>query len=80
VEDILADLDIKDRPRITALNKIDLLLKDSRGWDEERALKYLSDQCEADENTVLISSTKGWGLGKLLELVSRTLSQAMQPV
>jgi len=79
VEDILADLDIKDKPRITALNKIDLLLKD-RGWDEERALNYLSDQCEADENTVLISSTKGWGLGKLRELVSRTLSQAMQPV
>ncbi len=80
VEDILADLDLLDKPRITALNKIDLLLKDSRGWDEETALKYLSDQCEADEKTVLVSATKGWGLGKLLELISRTLAQAMQPV
>ena len=81
VEDILADLNLKDKPRITALNKIDLLLEDSPGWDEEAALNYLSDQAEAaDENTVLISSTRGWGLGKLLELVSRTLSQAMQPV
>ena len=80
VEDILADLDLSDKPRITALNKIDLLLKDSRGWDEERALNYLSDQCQADENTVLVSSTRGWGLSKLLELVSRTLAQAKQPV
>ena len=80
VEDILADLDLSDKPRITALNKIDLLLKDSRGWDEERALNYLSDQCQADENTVLVSAVKGWGLGKLRELVSRTLSQVKQPV
>jgi GTP-binding protein HflX len=80
VEDILAALDLLDKPRITALNKIDLLLKDSRGWDEETALDYLSDQCEADENTVLVSAVKGWGLGKLLELVSRTLAQAKQPV
>ncbi len=44
------------------------------------ALKYLSEQCEADEKTVLVSATRGWGLGKLLELVSRTLAQAKQPV
>jgi GTP-binding protein HflX len=81
VEDILADLDFLDKPRITALSKIDLLLKDSQGWDEETALNYLPDQGEAaDENTVLVSATRGWGLGKLLELISRTLAQAMQPV
>jgi GTP-binding protein HflX len=80
VEDILADLDLVDKPRITALNKIDLLLKDSRGWDEETALKYLSDQCPADENTALVSAARGWGLSKLLELISRTLAQAKQPV
>ncbi|MCK4368223.1 MAG: GTPase HflX [Dehalococcoidales bacterium] len=80
VEDILADLNLSDKPRITALNKIDLLLNDSRSWDEETAISYLSDQTEADENSVLISSTKRWGLSKLLELISRTLSHTMQPV
>jgi len=80
VEDILADLNIKDKPRITALNKIDLLLDDSKNWDEEAALNHLSDQREADENTVLISAIKGWGLSKLLEVISRTLSRTMQPV
>jgi GTP-binding protein HflX len=80
VEDILADLNIKDKPRITALNKIDLLLDDSKNWDEEAALNHLSDQREADENTVLISAIKGWGLTRLLEVISRTLSRTMQPV
>jgi GTP-binding protein HflX len=81
VEDILAELGLKDKPRLTALNKIDLLLDESRGWDEDTALNYLSSQCEpADENTVLISATKRWGLGKLLELISRTLSQTKLPV
>jgi len=80
VEDILAELDISDKPRITALNKIDLLLDDSRHWDEEAALNYLSHQTEADENTVLISATRKWGLGKLLELISRTLSRITQLV
>jgi len=77
VEDILADLNLRDKPRITALNKIDLLLTDSQNWDEETALNYLSDRCGAvDENSVIISATKKWGLTKLLELISRTLSKA----
>ncbi len=74
-EDILTDLNLLDKPRITALNKIDLLLDADRVWDEETAISYLSDRHDAvDKNTVLISATKRWGLTKLLELISRTLS------
>jgi len=80
VEDILADLELLEKPRITALNKIDLLLPGGQGWDEERALNYLSDQCPADEDMALVSAVKGWGLGRLMELVSRTLARAKQPV
>jgi 50S ribosomal subunit-associated GTPase HflX len=84
VEDILAELGLKDKPRLTAPNKIDLALDESQNWDEDTALDYLSSQCEPadenDENTVLISATKRWGLGKLLELISRTLSQTKLPV
>jgi len=76
VEDILSDLNLVDKPRITALNKIDLLLDNGKTWDEESALNYLSDQGEAaDKNTVLISATKKWGLTKLLELISQTLTR-----
>ncbi len=81
VEGILAELNLMDKPRITALNKIDLLLDNSKTWDETAAINYLSEQCEAvDKNTVLISAAKKWGLTKLLELINHTLARAMQPV
>ena len=73
VEDILADLNLTGKPRITALNKIDLLLTDDRKWDEESAVQYLADQ-SAGEKTVMISATRRWGLTGLMELVSQQLT------
>ena len=80
VEDILADLELLDKPRITALNKIDLLLPAGKTWDEDRALKHLSEQTESDEDTVLVSAGRGWGLGRLLELVGQRLLALKQPL
>ena len=81
VESILADLNLLDKPRITALNKIDLLVPGEGAWDETAAINYLSSQCATkEENTVFISATKGWGLGKLLELIGQTLSKTTQLV
>jgi len=81
VEDILTDLNLADKPRITALNKIDLLLNSgSKIWREEEAIDYLSDQsAPLNKNMVLISASKKWGLGKLLELISHTLPQTASP-
>ncbi len=76
VEDILADLNLMDKPRITALNKIDLLLDDSRKWDEESAIDFLSHRGEvAVENSVLVSAVKRWGLDRLRDLIAQTLAQ-----
>ena len=81
VEDILIDLNVRDKPRITALNKIDRLLDRGKTWDEESALSHLSKQCDVvNENMVLVSSTKRWGLSKLLELISQTLAKIAQSV
>jgi len=81
VEDILTDLNLMDKPRITALNKIDLLLDKGQTWDEESALNYLSDRDDAiNKNTVLISAEKRWGLSGLLELINQTLTKITQPV
>ena len=81
VEDILTDLKLADKPRITALNKIDLLLDNSRRWTEKEAINYLADQrAPLAKNTVLISASKGWGLSQLLELISQTLAQNASPV
>ncbi len=81
VEDILTDLNLMDKPRITALNKIDLLLDSGRTWSEEEAIDYLADQpAPVNKDTVLISAAKKWGLTNLLELISHTLAQTVSPV
>jgi len=75
VEDILADLDLRDKPRVTALNKIDLLLEGDREWDEASALSYLAGRSRKEKNTVLVSATKKWGLSGLLGLIGRILAR-----
>ena len=81
VEGILTDLQLMDKPIITALNKIDLLLDSDRVWDEDAAINYLADQCGVmNKATVLISATKGWGLTKLLELINHTLTKSAQSI
>jgi len=79
VEDILTDLNLADKPRITALNKIDLLLDRNKTWDEPTAIDFLSDSQTVSRNTVLISAIKKWGLSQLLELIRHTLTQITQP-
>ncbi|MFC2041311.1 GTPase HflX [Chloroflexota bacterium] len=81
VEGILSDLNLMDKPRITALNKIDLLLSSDKDWSEEEVISYLSGQnIPVSENTLFISATRGWGLSGLLELISHTLTQNFSPV
>ena len=73
VEDVLKELGLADRPRLTVLNKIDRLAGE-RDWDEKQALDYIAAQgAPADECTVHISAVKGWGLKRLLEMISKTL-------
>ncbi|MFC1988550.1 GTPase HflX [Chloroflexota bacterium] len=81
VEDILEGLDLTDKPRITAMNKIDLVLDRGRDWSEREALKYFSEKVEpADNDTVFISAGKKWGFSGLLELISRILARTAAPV
>ncbi len=82
VEDILKELELNDRPRITVLNKIDLLLPSDRKWNESEAREYLTSRCEMpEENTVLVSAARKWGLSRLLELIEEELEKpSMQPI
>lgn len=74
VEDILTDLNLIDKPRITALNKIDLLLDLDKIRDEKAAMSYLASLPVAmGNNTVLISAAEKWGIDKLIAAVSDTL-------
>jgi GTP-binding protein HflX len=75
VEDIIEELDLADRPRITALNKIDLTLDNNKEWDEKTALTYLVEHAEtSQENTVFISAERKWGLATLLEMIGQNLN------
>jgi GTP-binding protein HflX len=81
VEETLDDLNIQDKPRVTALNKIDLMLDAGKNWDEEKALDFLSAKTGGEcENTVLISATRGWGLKNLLEVLNQVIKETKKPV
>jgi GTP-binding protein HflX len=79
VEGVLTELNLKDKPRITALNKIDLLLDKNKTWDEASAIQYLAElnigNLGAAKNTLFISATKKWGLTELLKLIGQIIEQ-----
>jgi GTP-binding protein HflX len=76
VENILGDLGVLNKPRLTALNKIDLMLDRSQAWDEGKAVNYLAGKAGGeDKNTILVSAIKGWGLTKLKERIAGSLRE-----
>jgi GTP-binding protein HflX len=78
VENILEELGIAQKPRLVALNKIDLLVEKDQDWDECKALEYLVDRTPIiGPETVLISATNKWGLRNLLDFVGRRLSAVL---
>lgn len=71
VEEILKELELQEKPRVTVLNKIDRLLTDEPVPDEKNFDDLLTSlDLAPDENTVVISAVKGWGLPRLLEMVA----------
>lgn len=79
VEEILAELGLKDKPRITVLNKIDLLLPEGKTIDESAVMNYLPPRCvPTATEMVVISAEKGWGVDRLLELTGKILAQTRQ--
>ena len=70
VEKILCDLNLKDKPKITVFNKLDLALSSEAELEALTAIPCLKEQVVLpDENIALISATKGWGVSKLLDRI-----------
>ncbi len=70
VEAVLAELGLSEKPRLTVLNKIDLMLDASRQWNEASALEYFAAQdVVAGEDIVPVSASRGWGLARLLAAI-----------
>jgi GTP-binding protein HflX len=80
VEDILNDLRLSFKPRITAMNKIDRLVKFSKDWKEDEAADYITQMVGGPgQNMVMISAKNGWGLKKLLENINRVTNAIKTP-
>ena len=74
VDEILEDLGLAARPRVLALNKVDLLVRDERNMPEIGSLGLRVTESSA----LLVSAMHGWGLDRLLGAVEATLSGPAQ--
>ncbi len=75
VEKILGELGLIDKKRITVLNKIDRLIANEPISGSEGIESILASLgLTPDENTVIVSAVKGWGLPRLVEMISQSVS------
>jgi len=78
VENMLEDLDLAEKPRLIALNKIDLLGGEFKPGDEEAVTRFIDRIGARVKTAALISAAKGWGLNRMLELVVEILDRNRQ--
>ena len=70
VEETLADLELQDKPRLLALNKMDLAVQGENG-----AAPDLSALGETAQGGVMVSAAEGWGLDLLLNAIMERLDR-----
>jgi GTP-binding protein HflX len=67
VENILRELNLQDKPRITVFNKLDLALNSEAELKALTTIPYVEEEIVLPgESVALISAAKGWGMGELL--------------
>ena len=72
VEDTLAELQLSEKPRLTLLNKIDLLMQSDEA--EENQIDKITRQFEGEnKEMVIISAARGWGLEEVLRKIAEWL-------
>ena len=70
VEETLADLELQDKPRLLALNKMDLAVQAENG-----AAPDLSALGETAQGGVMVSAAEGWGLDLLVNAIMERLDR-----
>jgi len=75
VEDTLAELDLSDKPRLTILNKVDLIIGSSEAREEIQIPQLAKQFQTAAHGMLLVSAAKGWGLDELLRTIAALLDK-----
>ncbi|MBE0480900.1 MAG: GTPase HflX, partial [Dehalococcoidia bacterium] len=73
VEQVLGELGLAEKPRLVALNKIDLLGGDIEPGGENKVQSYVEQIGARVRTGALISASRSWGLKRLLELIADAL-------
>ena len=76
VENMLDELSLAEKPRLLVFNKIDLLGGKIDSGDEDAVRRYIDRIGTRVRTAALISAEKGWGLKRMLELVTETLKNS----
>jgi GTP-binding protein HflX len=71
VQQILTELRLEQKPQITVLNKMDVSVSNRQEMDN---LAITTGLKPLDDNTITISALKGWGLDKLMAMITRYLN------
>ena len=71
VENILRELKLESKPRITVFNKLDLALGSEAELQALTTIPYCEEEIVLpNESVALISAAKGWGTGELLKKIA----------
>ncbi len=77
VDKLLEELGLADKPKIIAINKIDLLANEI-GLGGEEAIDYYAQRMGENMGTVIpISAARSWGMKRLLALIAAVLRKDM---
>ncbi|MFO8101441.1 MAG: GTPase HflX [Dehalococcoidia bacterium] len=80
VDDLLEELGLKEKPRIVAMNKIDLLSR-KIGLEGDEAIEYYVQRMGDDLKLVtLLAAAPGWGMKRLRQMIADVLGKRMVPL
>ncbi len=76
VEETLSQLGLANKPRVTVLNKADLILPSEGLLDSVGHAKVLTDSTvAASEEAILVSAVKKWGIDQLLAAIAEIVAR-----
>jgi GTP-binding protein HflX len=74
VEEILGELNLENRAKLTVFNKLDLALRSEAELKALPAVPYVGEEVlSPTEEVAFISATRGWGIEELLNKIGRHL-------